>query len=392
MTLAVASVFWGLVSCFMFIAGMATAEDESWWPIEVNVYNPSCTSGDRACWRHPANAQDRLEVVEYTPLKRSEVSMKHNICVSFPHLKDSYWNGVAYGIISEGKRLGQKITLVEAGGYTNLERQLSQVDGCIANGGKALIIGAISIIGNSKQIDLLREKSIPVVDVINGIKTQIDAKSLQSFYNMGYLACSWVTERTSDEAEEQQIAWFPGPPGAGWAVEADRGCKDALAGTNVTIEFTKWGDTGKSVQLQLVEDVLASSRGKGAADLEYIVGTATTIAAAVSVIRAAGLQDDIKLVSFYYTPGIHDFLKRGDVAMAPTDHMILQGRIALDQAVRLLEGQEMATGGRPEFGGTGRITEHVQPPPKILTPATVNNFDTSTTLAPSGWRPVFSID
>lgn len=379
-------------ACLVCWAGTAPAADDNWWPIKVNVYDPSCTSGDQACWRHPDNAQERLEIVEYTPLKPSEVKTKHNICVSFPHLKDSYWHGVAYGIISEGRRLGQKVTLVEAGGYTKLERQLTQVDGCIANGADALIIGSISAIGNSKQIDLLREKSIPVVDVINGINTQVDAKSLQSFYNMGFLSCNWVTERVEDKVGQHQIAWFPGPPGAGWAVAADKGCRAAVARSNVAIAYTKWGDAGKSAQLQLVEDVLASSRGKGAADLEYIVGTATTIAAAVGSIRATGMQDEIQLVSFYYTPGIHAFLKRGDVAMAPTDQMIIQGRIAMDQAVRLLEGKEMATGGRPEFGGTGRETEHVQPPPMIVTPETVRDFDTSTTLAPSNWRPVFSID
>lgn len=365
---------------------------EEWWPIAVNVYDPACTDGDFSCWSDPRNAQENLAIVEYVPLHPPQISRKHHICVSFPHLKDSYWVGVAYGVIEEGKRLGQKITLVEAGGYTKLERQLSQVDDCMSNGAEALIIGSVSAIGNAKQIDLLRAQGIPVVDVVNGVNTRIDAKSLQSFYNMGFISCKWVVDQTAGTEQRQRIAWFPGPPGAGWSVSANNGCIDAVEGSHVDIVTTRWGDTGKSVQLKLVEDLIASSSSNGEFALDYIVGTATTAEAAAGVVRETGLRGQVQLVSFYYTPGIHTFLKRGEVAMAPTDQMIIQGRIAIDQAVRLLEGMPMATGGRPEYGGTGRITEHVQPPPIVVTPQTVRGFDTSTTLAPRNWRPRFSVD
>ena len=365
---------------------------EKLWPATVKVYDPACTNGDPQCWADPRNVQDVLLSHDYVPLKIDEVKTKHHICVSFPHLKDSYWVGVAYGIIEEGRRLKQKITLVEAGGYTKLERQLSQVDDCIANGAEGLIIGAVSAIGNAKQIDLIRERGIPVVDVINGINTQVDAKSLQSFYNMGFISCKWVANQHPKGSGRISIGWFPGPPGAGWSVSADKGCRAAIKNSDLEITFTKWGDTGKSVQLKLVEDVLASAMSGDDTELDYIIGTATTIEAAAGAVRDLSLKEEIKLVSFYYTPGIHIFLKRGAVAMAPTDQMIVQGRIAMDQAVRLLEGIEMATGGRGEYGGTGRKTEHVQPLPIIVTPETVDDFDTSTTLAPKGWRPLFSVD
>ena len=99
---------------------IAHADEENYWKQNVNVFNFSCTDGDIDCWIDERNALEKLPLVEYAPLKASEVNKKHHICVSFPHLKDSYWVGVAYGIISEGRRLEQKITLFEAGGYTNL--------------------------------------------------------------------------------------------------------------------------------------------------------------------------------------------------------------------------------------------------------------------------------
>ncbi|EGG99834.1 periplasmic binding protein/LacI transcriptional regulator [gamma proteobacterium IMCC2047] len=374
------------------ITSTESAAEKQWWPTKVNVFNPACTDGDINCWTDPRNDASKLELLDYTPLMPNDVRKKHHICVSFPHLKDSYWKGVAYGVISEGRRLKQKITLVEAGGYTNLEWQLNQVEDCIANGAEALVIGPISSHGNARQIDMIRAQGIPVVVIITGINTMVDASSLQSFYNMGHASCEWIVDQHADNKNIIRVVWFPGPPGAGWSTAADQGCRSAVKNTNVKIVDTKWGDTGKGIQLKLVEEVLQTMTSGKETELDYIVGTATTIEGAVGAIRFRELEEKIKLVAFYYTPGMQIFLKRGAVAMAPSDQMITQAQIAIDQALRMLENKPMATGGRPEYNNTGRLVEHVQPPVVIVTPETVHDFDTSTTLAPKNWTPKFSVD
>ena len=367
------------------------ADEGDYWTQSVNVFNYSCTDGDVDCWTDKSNFLETLPLQVYSPLKPIQVKDKHHICVSFPHLKDSYWVGVAYGIITEGRRLGQKITLFEAGGYTNLDAQLNQVDDCITNGGEALIIGPISSNGNAKQIEIIREKGIPVVVLVTGVNTAVDANSLQSFIDMGYTSCKWVLDQEINNPNTTNIVWFPGPPGAGWSIASNVGCLKALKGSKIKILETNWGDTGKSIQLQLVEETLQNLASGPEPEFKYIVGTGTTIEAAVGAIRARKLQNKIKLVSTYYTPGIDLFIKRGLISMAPSDQMISQATIAVDQAVRLLEGVEMATGGRPEYN-TGRITEHIQQPILIVTPKNFSKFNASTTLAPKGWSPVFSVN
>ena len=374
-----------------FAASDVQAEDDGvWWPAKVEIYNPSCTDGDPACWTDPANQS--LEIVDYVPLMPDEVDAKHHICVSFPHLVDSYWVGAAYGIIEEGKRLGQKISLIEAGGYDKLEKQLSQVEDCIANGAEILVLSAISAEGNIKQVDELRARGIKVVDLINGINTEVDAKSLESYYSMGRIACSWVAEQHPAGSGNVKIAWFPGPPGASWSVAGNQGCHDAVVGTDAEIISTKWAQTSKEAQLSLVENVIQAQTSGSDVDLDYIVGVAPAVEGGMAALRDLGLQDEIKLVSYYYTPGMHQFVGRGSVAMAPTDQMIIQARISIDQAVRILEGKPSATGGRPEFNDTGRMIEHVQPLAIKVTPENHADFDTTTTLAPRGWTPVFSTD
>ena len=86
----------------------------------------------------PAFAQNGQKVsMDYTPLARA--SKKWEICVSFPHMKDAYWLGVDYGVIEEAKRQGVKLNLFEAGGYTNLSKQISQIEDCVARG--ACVLG-----------------------------------------------------------------------------------------------------------------------------------------------------------------------------------------------------------------------------------------------------------
>jgi protein TorT len=106
--------------------GPATAGSlKQWWPLKVF----DASSGKDV----PA---------EYVPLPKAEKPW--NLCVLFPHLKDSFWLGADYGVVEEARRAGVNMTLYEAGGYENLNKQLSQFDDCLASHADAIIIGGVS--------------------------------------------------------------------------------------------------------------------------------------------------------------------------------------------------------------------------------------------------------
>ena len=106
--------------------------------------------------------------------------------MSFPHMKDAYWLGVNYGVVSESQRAGVRMQLVEAGGYTELNTQISQIEDCVAGGADAVVIGAISNDGLNNLVGEIRDKGIPVIDVINGMSSpELSAKSLVSFGENG---------------------------------------------------------------------------------------------------------------------------------------------------------------------------------------------------------------
>ena len=182
-------------------AADAAAVDWAPYPVEV--------------WSVPGDATSPRSVLDYVPVTATQA---WNICVSFPHMKDAYWLAVDYGAVEESRRQGVSMTLVEAGGYTNLDTQISQIEDCVQGGADAVVIGAISFDGLNNLVDEIVAQGIPVIDVINGMSSEnLTAKSLVSFGEMGANACSWLADHVGDEATS--IAWFPGPAGAGW-VEA----------------------------------------------------------------------------------------------------------------------------------------------------------------------------
>lgn len=347
-----------LATAATLIANAAYAGN--WFPYEASKIDP------------PFAADGKPSDVKYSPLEKA--SKPWNICVSFPHMKDAYWLGVDYGVAEESKRLGVKTNIVEAGGYTELNRQISQIEDCVASGANAVIIGAISQDGLNNLVSEIAKKKIPVIDVINGISSpEISAKSLVSFYTMGAEAGAYLAKKHPTGSPEVVVGWFPGPAGAGWVEAANKGFLDAVKGSAVKVLEPKYGDTGKEVQQKLVEDALQANP-----NIRYIAGTAVTAEAAQGLIRERGLQGKVDLLSFYITPGVYEGIKRGSILASPADSMVIQGRIAVDQAVRILEGKD--------------YVKHVGPKIFMVDPSNINTVPQENILPPAGYKPVFSVN
>lgn len=347
-----------VLGALAMIPAPAIAKD--WFPYSVEQWDP------------PFDMSSPRKKVDYVPLPKA--SKKWSICVSFPHMKDAYWTGVDFGVVSESKRLGVKMQLVEAGGYTELRKQISQIEDCVASGANAVVIGAISNDGLNNLISEIRKKNIPVIDVINGMSSkELSAKSLVSFGEMGAKAGGILAKLHPKGSTPVKVAWFPGPPGAGWVEAGNAGFQSAIKDSAVEVVETKYGDTGKEVQSKLVEDTLQAHP-----DIRYVVGTAVTAEAAVPILKSRDLVSKVKVISYYYTPGVHQGIQAGSIMAAPTDSPVIQGRIAIDQAVRILEGKD--------------YLKHVGPALLVVDQSNFKTFNTESTLAPASFKPTFKVD
>lgn len=338
----------------LFLIAAPAVASEATWQLEVP--------------RTPFDYDGPSDIVSYTPLDAA--SREWSLCVAYPHMKDSYWLSVNHGMVEEARRLGVSFTLVEAGGYPNLERQRQQVLECVAEGADALVLGTVAFDALTDTVlDISRD--IPVIAAVNDIADAgITAKVGVSWTEMGAVAGRVVADRHPKGARPVKVAWFPGPEGAGWVRFVERGFRDAIQDSAARIAVTKYGDTGREIQVLLVEEALEE-----VPDLDYIVGAAPAAEAAVSLLRARGLEGKVRIVSDYMTHAVYRGIYREKVMAAPTDFPVLQGRLAIEFAVRAIEGK--------------LIHRHAGP---VITPVLsgqMTQYQLSETLAPASFIPVF---
>jgi len=322
-------------------------------------------------WETPFDYASPVRVVNYEAVPG--VSRPWTICASYPHLKDSYWLSVNFGMVEEARRLGIELHVVEAGGYPNLERQIAQVRDCVAAGADALALGTVSFDGLTPTVVEIA-KSIPVIGVVNDIADPgVTAKTGVSWITMGELPGAYLARLHPAGTDPVKVAWFPGPMGSGWVPFVEQGFREAIAGSAAEIVVTKYGDTGTEIQVVLVEEALEERP-----DIDYIVGSAVTAEAAISVLRARGLTDRIGILADYYTHAVYRGLKRGKIIAAPTDFPVMQGKLGIDLAVRALEGT--------------LTYRHVGPAIELVTDENIEEIGGDGSLAPASFSPTFIVD
>ncbi|SDZ29005.1 monosaccharide ABC transporter substrate-binding protein, CUT2 family [Micromonospora pattaloongensis] len=317
---------------------------------------------------------ERTEGV-YNAIPKDLVSKRWKICFAVPHVSDPYWVAADFGAVEEARRLGVDLDVYEAGGYTELSKQLNQIDDCVSSGAEAIVIGAISFNGLDAKVEQLVDQGIVVIDGLNGISNpKVSGRAVLNWREMGGAVGDYLKKQNKSE----KVAWFPGPPGAGWAEDATAGFNDAIKGAPVSVAATKYGDTSKEVQLKLLEDTLQADPG-----ISVIAGTAVTADAAVAGNVGGGKA---KIYADYLIPSTFDAIKDGKVTCGVSDQPVIQARMAIDMAVRLLEKI-------PLDDQKGRAF----PAPKLVcgpdagADANLDSFIPETTFAPADFKPVFRV-
>lgn len=320
--------------------------------------------------RIPMDDASPTDPLSYRPLEKAAQPWK--LCILYPHLKDAYWLSVNHGMAEEAARLGVGFTLHEAGGYPNLARQIEQVEDCAASGADALIVGTVSWDGLTPVLRRISQR-IPVIAAVNDIAPEgIAAKSSVSWREMGAAAGRVLAERHPRGSPPVDVAWFPGPEGAGWVRFVEEGFRAAIAGSSARVVAVKHGDTGREEQVLLIEEVLDEVE-----HIDYLVGSGPMAEAAVSILRSRG-RGGIGVISDYMTHAVHRGIRRGRIIAAPSDFPVMQGRLAVELAVRAIEGK--------------LVLRHAGPRIVTVTADNIGDYDAANTLAPADFAPVFSAE
>lgn len=350
----------GAIAAIVTMPTIESQAKDKWYPIEVDVWDP------------PFNNDLKRKSSSYVALTKA--TKRWRLCVSIPHLKDPYWSAVNFGLIDEAKRLGVGLRLVEAGGYDHLDNQRKQIVACMASGADALIISSISADGVNDLVEKYVGVGKVVIDMINGMSSKkMTARAGVNFFDPGFAIARHIVDLKLNPGKPVKVAWFPGPDGASWVDQGDRGFNEGLKNSTAMIVVTAKGDTGRATQGALVRRALDDHP-----DLDVIAGTTVTAEAAIDLLRRRNLHKKVKVLAYYYGPGVHRGIKRGSIVAAPTDLQSVQARISVDLAVRALEGKP--------------YLKHVGPKVIVVDRGNIKSFDETTSLPPRGFRPIFSVN
>ncbi|RIG32771.1 TMAO reductase system periplasmic protein TorT [Shigella boydii] len=273
------------------------------------------------------------------PLKAKRV---WKLCALYPSLKDSYWLSLNYGMQEAARRYGVDLKVLEAGGYSQLATQQAQIDQCKQWGAEAILLGS----STTSFPDLQKQvASLPVIELQPG----------------RYLV-QWA------HGKPLNVLLMPGPDNAGGSKEMVEGFRAAIAGSPVRIVDIALGDNDIEIQRNLLQEMLERHP-----EIDVVAGTA--IAAEAAMGEGRNLKTPLTVVSFYLSHQVYRGLKRGRVIMAASDQMVWQGELAVEQAIRQLQGQS--------------VSDNVSPPILVLTPKNADREHIRRSLSPGGFRPVY---
>lgn len=308
-------------------------------------------------------------VEEFKPAAKPK--KKWNLCALVPNMADSYWTAVDYGLVREAKRLGVKLTIYQAGGYSNMSKQISQYDDCATSGADAILIAPISASGLANKIAATAKTGKVQIGFVNQIKTApVTSKIFVNYATKGFKTGKFLAKKLGSKGGG--VVAFPGPQNSGWAEAYMKGFENGVKGSKVKILAKKYGPANVAASLNLVEDALQSYP-----NIKGIWGGAPAAEAAIDAVQEAGVKG-VTIVSSYGNQTMVDSVKSGKIAAFATEFPVMQGRVAVDLAVEALEGK--------------KVPKHLGVIPKMVTAKNIRSLNLKKLLAPKDFHPIFSVN
>ena len=324
----------------------------------LSLFMLSAFSADNLLRWHDAQ---HYTVQASTPLKAKR---SWKLCALYPSLKDSYWLSLNYGMQEAARRYGVDLKVLEAGGYSQLATQQAQIDQCKQWGAEAILLGS----STTSFPDLQKQvANLPVIELVNAIDApQVKSRVGVPWFQMGYQPGRYLVQWA--HGKPLNVLLMPGPDNAGGSKEMVEGFRAAIAGSPVRIVDIALGDNDIEIQRNLLQEMLERHP-----EIDVVAGTA--IAAEAAMGEGRNLNTPLTVVSFYLSHQVYRGLKRGRVIMATSDQMVWQGELAVEQAIRQLQGQS--------------VSDNVSPPILVLTPKNADREHIRRSLSPGGFRPVY---
>lgn len=292
------------------------------------------------------------------------------IGVTMPNIKGPWFTPVLFGVTDEAKKLNYDVIIQDAGGYGNVDKQVSQLSNLLVQRVKAILLDPANPDSFNGVVRQAKSDKIPIVGVGSPIvasNVEADGAASSSHCNIGHELAKGAKTLLPNGGT---LAILAGPPGAFWASDRLRCFKEDIAGGNIKIVAEQTSEQDAAVALSLANDMLQRFP-----NVDLLYGADDTYG--VGAARAAqGAQKcgKVKVLFAVLGEAAEEIMRAGCADYVVAQQPVLIGRTGVQMADKLIKGQPLA-----------KKLEEISLIP--VTKANLDSINKATMQAPKGWTP-----
>jgi ribose transport system substrate-binding protein len=296
----------------------------------------SSSSGSEEKAAAPESAPE-IGVLESTEVPEVEAKSRYKIALLAAHQADAWAISAAQAAKDYAEAHGVDLTIQDAGGYTEVQKQISQIQAAIAQKPDLIMIWATD---PDAITPTLKEADKAGIKVLNFV---VPATFKAPVVTSDYVA---QAERMGDAlaksmGEKGKVISVIGGAGGYYASSLHQGLENALK-KYPDIEWAKdvqIPDFDQAKTQQTVENWLTGNPDTTG----VFVTTGLMGVGAAQAVRAAGLEDDqVKIVGSLLTDcAVLDMIREGRFSLLLGDPPVIHGELGVSTAISMLNGDEV---------------------------------------------------
>ena len=307
------------------------------------------------------------EAMSYTWLTRARKPWQ--LCAIVPVLDTSYWFSINYGLSKQARKLGISLKVFQIGDFTGADKQQAYLDLC-RKSSQGIILGGVF-----DQSEKGKVFNVPVIALGYPVKSVfINANVIPQASDNGKLLADHLNARVDGQTDGKlKVGLFPGPANSVLAQQYQQGFLARYQREKIALVATHY----TRHEYEEVQQTLSRFLNHNL-DLDVLVTSGYVAEIASDLLKRMSLEDEVSLLSLNLTAQVYREMKRGTVSGAVTSSPVLQGKLAIDMAVKLLEK---------------KLHYHeVTPKLKILSRDTIDDFDYADVFAPYGYKEILEVN
>jgi ABC-type sugar transport system substrate-binding protein len=256
------------------------------------------------------------------------------IGVSVPTVEGPFFTAMLYGIKDEAKKLGLNVKVMDAGGYTNTDQQVSQIQNLAVQQVKGMLVDPSDPTSTEGPIKDAVSQGIKVIgsgDPAPGALSSVSASHCAIGKAMAVGAKKLLPHGGT-------MAVLAGPAGATWSTARLKCFKQAIAGSGIVIKAEKTSDPAVDQGVTIASDFLQRYP-----NLDLLYGADDTVGVgAAKAVQAANRCGKTQVLTAVLGTQAEQLLKKGCISYDVAQQTVKIGRVAVQTVKALMDGKKVA--------------------------------------------------